>query len=116
MGAWIEIFDVMLFATILSASLPLWERGLKWPCITAHISTPFVAPPVGAWIEIRETSSIFVSDTVAPPVGAWIEINSGFHIGLRKGVAPPVGAWIEIQVGFPIAMCLLSRSPCGSVD
>ena len=56
----------------------------------------YVAPLVGAWIEMP-CMVIFCSfEQVAPLVGAWIEISVSFlilHIGL---VAPLVGAWIEI--------------------
>ena len=33
-----------------------------------------VAPPVGAWIEIRHQLKNMYDKSVAPPVGAWIEI------------------------------------------
>ena len=33
-------------------SLPLWERGLKFPCYAAWMNRKAVAPLVGAWIEI----------------------------------------------------------------
>ena len=53
---------------------------------------------------------------VAPPVGAWIEIygNSG-RTGFEM-VAPPVGAWIEIGKHDYWMTITYSRSPRGSVD
>ena len=35
----------------------------------------YVAPLVGAWIEILTLFSVLVRGLVAPLVGAWIEIN-----------------------------------------
>ena len=37
----------------------------------------FVAPLVGAWIEIRPALAVHFSLDVAPLVGAWIEILKG---------------------------------------
>ena len=78
----------------------------------------YVAPLVGAWIEIKAFTGDFKTFFVAPLVGAWIEIcvklksSSGvwsllswerglkYHTGYTekevKIVAPLVGAWIEI--------------------
>ena len=95
MGAWIEI--------------PV-EGNPKKNC--------YVAPLVGAWIEIvgRKTEKIFRKSslpswerglkylltysfpcTVAPLVGAWIEIFLGEYNYHFPQVAPLVGAWIEIR-------------------
>ena len=57
----------------------------------------YVAPLVGAWIEItlsrRESNFVIV----APLVGAWIEIQFiGANFTATHSVAPLVGAWIEI--------------------
>ena len=78
----------------------------------------FVAPLVGAWIEIGKTVGVCSYFKVAPLVGAWIEIEKMSSIGsnvltsllswerglkLKRRrrttglfVAPLVGAWIEI--------------------
>ena len=37
-------------------------------------SLNLVAPPVGAWIEIKEEEILVTRYRVAPPVGAWVEI------------------------------------------
>ena len=56
-----------------------------------------VAPPVGAWIEIKSVSEkLYNGESVAPPVGAWIEILCPLYKMPGNSVAPPVGAWIEI--------------------
>jgi len=34
-----------------------------------------VAPPAGAWIETRNITVNYDSETVAPPAGAWIETS-----------------------------------------
>ena len=56
----------------------------------------FVAPFVGAWIEIAQIPEELTIDLVAPFVGAWIEISSCSNCGGLFPVAPFVGAWIEI--------------------
>ena len=77
----------------------------------------FVAPLVGAWIEILSGCCFYeVSEEVAPLVGAWIEIPQTTVILASGIVAPLVGAWIEI---VKIIFALLpgyGRSPRGSVD
>ena len=96
-----------------------------------------VAPPVGAWIEIRDSEHYCRCDSVAPPVGAWIEIILIGDLAKMICVAPPVGAWIEIRINIkkkvgseslPLwerglkfvniydRLVKLRRSPCGSVD
>jgi len=79
----------------------------------------FVAPRVGAWIEIGIGGFEYAAQRVAPRVGAWIEISSVAVIssssksrpvwarGLKSeiiyvagsitAVAPRVGAWIEMR-------------------
>ena len=73
MGAWIEICTLKE-AILKLKSLPLWERGLKYNDIKDHKHTYYVAPLVGAWIEIVITKTSYFDLTVAPLVGAWIEI------------------------------------------
>ena len=89
-----------------------------------------VAPLVGAWIEIRRSSTTYELGEVAPLVGAWIEIRvlmikamnmlslPSWERGLKSQwelmdaelveVAPLVGAWIEIVTLF--ATCSLPWS------
>ncbi len=93
---------------------------------------------MGAWIEMLPRSKYCMDEAVAPLVGAWIEIGNTTTIasgigslpswerglkylmldcGLRRQeVAPLVGAWIEIFLsssGLPPICC---RSPRGSAD
>ena len=56
----------------------------------------YVAPLVGAWIEIDLCISDRNSMSVAPLVGAWIEIVLKHQRFNLDDVAPLVGAWIEI--------------------
>ena len=75
-------------------------RGLKLPLTFYRRNYVYVAPLVGAWIEI---SNLLISDctsSVAPLVGAWIEIYIGYADGGQLTVAPLVGAWIEIWLHF----------------
>ena len=53
---------------------------------------------------------------VAPLVGAWIEIRRPSSLFLLVRVAPLVGAWIEMVVVNRKGKQVYSRSPCGSVD
>ena len=74
MGAWIEIIKIYDPST-----------GV------------YVAPLVGAWIEICRENSVFQKRIpVAPLVGAWIEIHNQIQQLPAASVAPLVGAWIEI--------------------
>ena len=62
---------------VLSWSLPLWERGLKYEVNQIlDLVVCEVAPLVGAWIEINLLESLGIQDDVAPLVGAWIEITT----------------------------------------
>ena len=60
----------------------------------------YVAPFVGAWIEIACPFHLSRSVSVAPFVGAWIEIQFEELVETKAKVAPFVGAWIEIPA-FP---------------
>ena len=52
-GAWIEIsISLIAFSSPFTASLPLWERGLKSLEEYQESMKGIVAPLVGAWIEI----------------------------------------------------------------
>ena len=57
----------------------------------------YVAPLVGAWIEIISQCCNVVEALVAPLVGAWIEISRMTDAAQQALVAPLVGAWIEIE-------------------
>ncbi len=57
------------------ASLPSWERGLKYADMEIKHLSRSVAPLVGAWIEISVTKIKSIPVLVAPLVGAWIEIQ-----------------------------------------
>ena len=77
-------------------SLPLWERGLKFPASGSSNRSVGVAPLVGAWIEIMKNIMMGPENLVAPLVGAWIEIVLWKPGNELRQVAPLVGAWIEI--------------------
>ena len=56
-------------------SLPVWERGLKSFVVTIPTYAEFVAPGMGAWIEIStQLVRRGLGGSVAPGMGAWIEI------------------------------------------
>ena len=77
----------------------------------------FVAPLVGAWIEIYQPLPVrryFLH--VAPLVGAWIEMSRERSPIYQSAVAPLVGAWIEINLEWCTYQYNNSRSPRGSVD
>ncbi len=76
----------------------------------------YVAPFVGAWIEIPEAPDATSGPAVAPFVGAWIEIQNGDQMCIARYVAPFVGAWIEIYLIAPSKEYLKRRSVRRSVD
>ena len=73
MGAWIEICAGAIAVPDVG-SLPLWERGLKYPVLYNTAYLQYVAPLVGAWIEILFLHNSSKVLRVAPLVGAWIEM------------------------------------------
>ena len=58
----------------------------------------WVAPHVGAWIEIVLVHREPRVGQVAPHVGAWIEMLTTGRLRSPSPVAPHVGAWIEINL------------------
>ncbi len=52
MGAWIEINQGAISANI-EVSHPTWVRGLKYANNGGLVTQQFVAPHMGAWIEIN---------------------------------------------------------------
>ncbi len=77
-------------------SLLSWERGLKYQPSFPFWYMVYVAPLVGAWIEIENSNIFHELVRVAPLVGAWIEISTTVGTATAVLVAPLVGAWIEI--------------------
>ena len=73
-GAWIEMLPYRHHQNCF-ASLPLWERGLKFDYAKEWLRVKKVAPLVGAWIEILAKYPMRKLLSVAPLVGAWIEIE-----------------------------------------
>ena len=57
----------------------------------------YVAPHIGAWIEIATDKLSICPSVVAPHIGAWIEIRVPVYAPKTKLVAPHIGAWIEIH-------------------
>ena len=55
-------------------------------------------------------------DFVAPFVGAWIEISLRLILPLTVRVAPFVGAWIEMDSHILTFFAVTGRSLRGSVD
>ena len=76
----------------------------------------WVAPFVGAWIEINAVKGISGMSAVAPFVGAWIEICEKGNDTSLDFVAPFVGAWIEIIEYQDSGHGVVGRSLRGSVD
>ena len=93
------------------------------------LAAPFVAPLVGAWIEIKQQAQVALEPLsllswerglkyrsakksqngtgVAPLVGAWIEIKKRPEPSVEAMVAPLVGAWIEMPM--TIMPCFLAN-------
>ena len=79
-------------------------------------TTCYVAPLVGAWIEIDTPQTPSMPVNVAPLVGAWIEIGKKGRGRHYHKVAPLVGAWIEIVNKTMYHSHSACRSSCRSVD
>ncbi len=67
-------FMILAVETLVGASLPTWERGLKFCLYDPVVKFKLVAPYMGAWIEISALANFNNSQLVAPYMGAWIEI------------------------------------------
>ena len=95
MGAWIETAAEELATDTITASLPIWERGLKLTKWGRRLFFNAVAPYMGAWIETAFRLSDICQTAVAPYMGAWIETKLYYKWSSMKSVAPYMGAWIE---------------------
>ena len=106
--------------------------------MTQKLQHSYVAPHVGAWIEIRKVIIMAVvllshptwvrglksesegaelpAGGVAPHVGAWIEIYPRVRPVMLFKVAPHVGAWIEIVIRYKSIYYKERRTPRGCVD
>ena len=78
-------------------SLPTWERGLKSTLGSTAAPPPFVAPYMGAWMEINSGNHQSQYTPVAPYMGAWIEMCVIAACSDDNCVAPYMGAWIEMS-------------------
>ena len=127
MGAWIEI---SLYSNLSSKAIwshPLWVRGLKLILYLYHLKSYFVAPFMGAWIEIcwllklvqsnfcrtlygcvdwNKTLFAAIDAKTSRTLYGCVDWNSRVYkvCQIWWHVAPFMGAWIEI----PAAM--LSKS------
>ena len=117
MGAWIEIF----LTTIKAVYFPC--RTL-YGCVDWNMylyafwgNCRFVAPFMGAWIEILSPfKGIILQNAVAPFMGAWIEINVAPSFWPARIVAPFMGAWIEINNNAGVEIYKTGRTLYGCVD
>ena len=77
-------------------SLPSWERGLKFFNSEVQQQAYFVAPLVGAWIEIFALGQDVESEMSLP---SWERGLKSLTLSIYSSVvlvAPLVGAWIEM--------------------
>ena len=82
-------------ASCATRSLPVRERGLKHPELSALVGPNVVAPRAGAWIEASYGRIPISVERVAPRAGAWIEAPRTLRAYAGYWVAPRAGAWIE---------------------
>jgi len=75
-----------------------------------------VAPPLGAWIEIKVMGADRSHDLSLPPWERGLKFCYDPHFLMQVIVAPPLGAWIEIQKDHEHGRKSKRRSPLGSVD
>ena len=76
----------------------------------------FVAPLVGAWIEIRMWYQTLLCNGSLPLWERGLKSRCRLEELATQFVAPLVGAWIEILLEIILSRFWKSRSPCGSVD
>ena len=72
MGVWIETFLCLIYSEG-SASLPTWERGLKYPSSEVCRGDNMSLPTWGRGLKLGKLLWCQGGQTVAPHVGAWIE-------------------------------------------
>ena len=73
MGAWIEIVMLnQIYSNI--TSLPPWERGLKSMVTQGELDLKWSLPPWERGLKYLKAKNKKIRAYVAPPVGAWIEI------------------------------------------
>ena len=85
--------------------------------ITSTFAIVFtVAPLVGAWIEIPNSSIPFLNIESLPSWERGLKYSLKLVIVSTSIVAPLVGAWIEIDVYDKKTDKYYGRSPRGSVD
>ena len=101
---------------LIAPSLPLWERGLKFPPRVHSFLSKTVAPLVGAWIEINSQGYAYALYSVAPLVGAWIEIYEEINRAAVAQLSLPLWERGLKSGGFYFINYSRCRSPCGSVD
>ena len=78
-------------------SHPLWVRGLKYSSTSRSISFNSSHPLWVRGLKYLQPLLIMPIQYVAPFMGAWIEITPQEHLQRLLYVAPFMGAWIEIQ-------------------
>ena len=109
MGAWIEI--CRLYSLVHErGSHPTWVRGLKSIVLRINISIGKSHPTWVRGLKYKRLP-VFVSQFVAPHVGAWIEIIQPLDTDAPELVAPHVGAWIEISCANTKAVVRASSHP-----
>ena len=96
MGAWIEISVNEGKYVGNVPSLPSWERGLKFFKAKRKDNGEWVAPFVGAWIEIFASRTTLSCASSLPSWERGLKLLKMIILKYREIVAPFVGAWIEI--------------------
>ena len=76
-GAWIEMVPCT-FRDNQYQSLPLWERGLKYPFYALIFLVVQSLPLWERGLKFMLPFQAYASGEVAPLVGAWIEIYDGW--------------------------------------
>ena len=99
-----------------SASLRSSERGLKSTFDLYRYAELFVAPFVGAWIEITGLGLMTAEERVAPFVGAWIEISLLYSKKVPKSSLRSSERGLKFDRRFEYAVSIQGRSVRRSVD
>ena len=105
-----------IVADFLATSLPSWERGLKSADRRKAVSTYFVAPLVGARIEIEETKKKISEKASLPSWERGLKLVQKLpNAGRLLSSLPSWERGLKL-IGSGLSAPVVCRSPRGSAD
>ena len=98
-------------------SLPSWERGLKYLHTSYQNYLPYVAPLVGAWIEILNLSiSMYVFPVSLPSWERGLKSTISSTSPSTRASLPSWERGLKSEINTVFYFIAMRRSPRGSVD